>query len=58
MLFLQFQVMRIETAHIPLEEDGSKTGSNALKEFLEGEPGYLNFKIIQEDEIYIKNYIN
>ena len=50
--------MRIETAHIPLEEDDSKTGSNALKEFLEGEPGYLNFKIIAEDEIYIKNYIN
>ncbi len=50
--------MRIETTHIPSEKNGSQTGSNALKEFLEGEPGYLNFKIFTDDEIYIKNYVN
>lgn len=49
--------MRIETVHIPTDQNG-KTGSDALKELLEGEPGYLNFKILPEgDEFYIKNYI-
>ena len=49
--------MRIETEHIPSEEN-NKTGSDALKEFLEADPGYLNFKKIRYDEFYIKNYVN
>ena len=49
--------MRIETALIPTEET-NKTGSDALKKFLEGEPGYLNLKKLQFDEFYIKNSIN
>ncbi len=52
------KVMRIETSHIPSERNESQTGSEALKEFLEGEPRYLNFRIVGEDEFYIKNYVN
>ena len=48
--------MRIETEHIPSEEN-NKSGSDALKEFLEADPGYLSFKKIQNDEFYIKNYV-
>ena len=49
-------MMRIETAHIP-SEGNAKNGSDALRDYLEGEAGYLSFKILQYDEIYIKNYI-
>lgn len=47
------KMMRVETEHIPMGKN-NQTGSDALKEFLEGEPGYVNFKIDQTDEIYIK----
>jgi len=50
--------MRIETFHIP-SEGNNKNGSDALKEFLEGEPGYLHYKTLSlTDEFYIKNYVN
>lgn len=48
--------MRIETEHIPSEAN-TKSGSDALKEFLEADPGYVNFKKIRNDEFYIKNYV-
>lgn len=52
------QTLRIETAHIPPEYDRGKTGSDVLKEFLEGEPGYLRLKVLpNKDEFYIKNYM-
>lgn len=49
--------MRIETEHIPSEMN-NKNGSEALKEFLEGEPGYLNFRKFPSDEFYIKNPVS
>ena len=49
--------MRIETMHIPKEQN-NKTGSEALKEFLEGEPGYVKFNIDNADDIYMKKYTN
>lgn len=48
--------MRIETAHIPSEET-NKTGSDAVKKFLEGEPGYVNLRKLKYDDLYIKNNI-
>ena len=50
-------MMRMETANIPSEDNG-KTGSDALRDYLEAEAGYLSFKILKYDEIYIKNYMN
>ena len=35
-------------------DKNNRTGSDALKEFLEGDPGYVNFKIDNTDEIYIR----
>ena len=49
--------MRIETAHIPSEEQ-NKTGSDALTKFLEGEPGYIHLRKLTHDDFYIKNNIN
>lgn len=49
--------MRIETSHIPPEKRRT-TGDDALREFLEGEPGYLKLKALtKEDAFYIKNYM-
>jgi len=49
--------MKIEMFHIPPDGD-HKTGSEQLKELLEGEPGYINFKPLPPfDEFYIKNYL-
>jgi len=45
--------MRIETRHIP--DEHNITGSEALQNYLEGEPGYLHFRRLDEnDELYIK----
>jgi len=49
--------MKIEMAHIPSNEN-NKNGSDQLRELLEGEPGYINFKPLPPwDEFYIKNYL-
>jgi len=49
--------MRIETDHIPPEKRRA-TGADALREFLEGEPGYIKLKVLpQKDAFYIKNYM-
>ncbi len=53
MRFLLIQMMRIETMHIP-REPNNKTGSEALKEFLEGDLGYVKFNIDNADDTYIK----
>ena len=53
--------MRIETLQIETPDKSIKNGSEALKEWLEGEPGYLNFKNNIPpfmDAIYIKDQIN
>jgi len=50
-------MMRIETMHIPADKN-NKTGSDALKDFLEGEPGYIKFHIDRADDIYMKNIID
>jgi len=46
-------MMRIETMHIP-KQPNNQTGSDALKEFLEGELGYVKFNIDKADDIYMK----
>ncbi len=51
--------MRIETILIP--DTNNKNGSDALKEWLEGEPGYTNFKKDIPpfyDAIYMKDCLN
>jgi len=53
-VLLLLKVMRIETRHIP--EENNVFGSDALQQFLEGESGYLNFQVLEDDEFYIKNY--
>lgn len=48
--------MKIEMAHIPPDEN-NKNGSDQLRELLEGEQEYLNYKSLPPwDEFYIKNY--
>ena len=50
--------MRVEVTNIPSSDEKNKSGPDALRNFLEGEPGYLSYKTLTYDEIYIKNYIN
>ncbi len=52
--------MRIETLQIETPDKSIKNGSEALKDWLEGEPGYINFKNNMPpfmDAIYIKDYL-
>ncbi len=47
--------MKIEAVHIPPDKKNSN-GSDQLRELLEGESGYLNYKSLPPwDEFYIKN---
>ena len=49
--------MKIEMAHIPPDRK-NKNGSEQLRELLEGESGYTNFKpLLPWDEFYIKSYL-